>query len=118
MLPMNHDLQGALEAYIMLLDKEAYFEAHEVLEEAWHPLRLAKDPLANLLKGLINGAITFEHIKRAKKNTKDKAQRVIASYERYKHLATEEIPHYSLFTKAIQKIEALKIRHKEMFNRD
>ncbi len=64
MLTMNDDLEGALEAYLERLEKEAYFDAHEVLEEAWHPLRLAKNPLANLLKGLINGAIAFEHIKR------------------------------------------------------
>jgi hypothetical protein len=115
---MNHDLKGALEAYLVLLEKEAYFDAHEVLEEAWHPLRLQKDPLAHLLKGLINAAITFEHIKRAKKNTKDKAQRVIASYERYKHLATAETLHYSLFTKAIVEIETLKIRHKEIFDKN
>ena len=108
MLVMNHDLKGALEAYLRLLEQTSYYEAHEVLEEAWHPLRLRKDPLANLLKGLINGAIAFEHIKRAKKNNKDKALRVIASYERYKHLATKEIPHYNLFQQSIDTIESLK----------
>ena len=63
MLTMNHDLESALIAYMRLLDEKAYFDAHEVLEEAWHPLRLKKDPLANLVKGLINAAIAFEHIK-------------------------------------------------------
>ena len=42
---MNYDLEGALKAYLLLLDKEEYFEAHEVLEEAWHPLRLKDHPL-------------------------------------------------------------------------
>ena len=64
MLTMNEDLKGALEEFITLLNKEEYFEAHEVLEEAWHPLRLKNDPLKHLLKGLINGAISLEHIKR------------------------------------------------------
>ena len=64
MLKMNDDLESALKEYLQLLEEEEYFEAHEVLEEAWHPLRLSKHPLSNLLKGLINGAITFEHIKR------------------------------------------------------
>jgi len=116
MLTMNDDLEGALKAYLKLLDEEAYFEAHEVLEEAWHPLRLKKHPLANLVKGLINGAITFEHIKRNRANVKDKAQRVIASYERHKHLCVEEIEHYTLFTEACEKIEFLKREHSEMFN--
>ncbi len=116
MLTMNHDLEGALKEYLLLLDEEAYFEAHEVLEEAWHPLRLNKHPLANLAKGLINGAITFEHIKRNRKDMKKKAQTVIASYERHKHLCREGIEHADLFKKACEKIEALKQKHVEVFD--
>jgi hypothetical protein len=108
MLRMNEDLEGALKEYIELLDKEEYFEAHEVLEEAWHPLRLSRHPLANLVKGFINAAITFEHIKRNRKNVKDKARRVIASYERHKHLCIEKIEYYDLFEKAKEKVESLK----------
>jgi hypothetical protein len=115
MLTMNDDLEGALKAYMKLLDEEKYFEAHEVLEEAWHLLRLKKHPLANLAKGLINGAITFEHIKRNRANVKDRAQRVIASYERYKHLCVSEIEYYSLFKAACEKIEILKQKHHEIF---
>ncbi len=115
MLVMNEDLEGALKVYLELLDTEEYFEAHEVMEEAWHPLRLKKHPLANLVKGLINGAITFEHIKRNRENVKDKAQKVIASYERHKHLCVEGIEHYVLFHQALKKIEALKLKHLEIF---
>lgn len=114
MLVMNEDLEGALKEYLKLLDQEEYFEAHEVMEEAWHPLRLKKDPLANLPKGLINAAITFEHIKRNKKNVKAKAQKVLASYERHKHLCVESIPFYVLFQQAVQKIEILKVQHQEI----
>ena len=115
MLTMNDDLEGALKAYLKLLDEEEYFEAHEVLEEAWHPLRLKKDPLANLAKGLINGAITFEHIKRNRDSVKNRAQRVIASYERHKYLCVETICYYGLFKEACEKIENLKQVHSEMF---
>ena len=115
MLKMNDDLEGALKAYLVLLEEEEYFEAHEVLEEAWHPLRLSKHPLRNLVKGLINGAITFEHIKRNRKNVQDKAQRVIASYERHKHLCVEGIVYYDLFEQAIHKIEVLKVKHAVIF---
>ena len=113
---MNNDLEGALKAYLVLLDEEEYFEAHEVLEEAWHPLRLGKHPLANLAKGLINGAITFEHIKRNRKDMKKKAQTVIASFERHKHLCTERIEYAGLFKQACQKIESLKVKHIEVFD--
>ena len=116
MLKMNDDLEGALKEYLTLLEEEEYFEAHEVLEEAWHPLRLSKHPLSNLVKGLINGAITFEHIRRNRKNVQDKAQRVIASYERYKYLCTESIEHAALFKQACLKIEFLKVKHAEVFD--
>ena len=113
---MNHDLEGALGAYLALLDEELFYEAHEVLEEAWHPLRLADHPLKNLVKGLINGAVAFEHIKRNRDNMPQKAQKVLASYERYKHLCTPQIEYAVLFQKACEKIETLKIQHKEVFD--
>ncbi|WP_232087475.1 DUF309 domain-containing protein [Sulfurovum sp. ST-21] len=115
MLTMNEDLEGALKHYLELLDAEKYFEAHEVLEEAWHPLRLQKHPLANLVKGLINGAVSFEHIKRHRDNYAGKAYRVIASYERHKHLCQTGIAHYELFVSACKKIESLKSQHQEIF---
>jgi len=116
MLTMNEDLEGALKVYFIQMKKTKYYEAHEVLEEAWHPLRLRKDPLANLLKGLINAAVAFEHIKRDRENYADKARRVISSYERHKHLCVEGIAHYALFLAACQKVEALKKEHREVFN--
>jgi hypothetical protein len=114
MLTMNEDLEGAIKVYLKLLDEEEYFEAHEVMEEAWHPLRLKKHPLANLTKGYINAAITFEHIKRDRKNVKEKAKKVLASYERHKHLCVAEIEHYALFKKCEEKIEVLKQKHSEI----
>lgn len=116
MLKMNDDLEGALKAYLELLEQEAYFEAHEVMEEAWHPLRLSNHPLKNLAKGFINGAIAFEHIKRDKKGAAFKAVKVIGSYEKYKHLCTDDIEHAELFKQACQKIEALKMKHAEIFD--
>ena len=116
MLKENHNLEGALKKYLELLEQEAYFEAHEVLEEAWHPLRKADHPLKNLLKGLINGAVAFEHIKRNRKNAHNNARKVMTSFERYKHLVTQEIEYTSLFEKACRDIEELKKRHKEVFD--
>ncbi len=113
---MNEDLEGALKVYLTLLDEEEYFEAHEVMEEAWHPLRLKKHPLANLAKGFINGAIAFEHLKRDSKNADIKAKRVMESYERHIHLCSNEIKHFDLFEEAKHKIEALKVRHSGVFS--
>ena len=115
MLTMNEDLEGALREYVALMDAGEYFDAHEVLEEAWHPLRLRKDPLANLAKGLINGAIAFEHLKRDRNKAVERAQRVIASFERHKNICIEGIEHYTLFSEACKRVEVLKIRYSEVF---
>lgn len=114
MLTMNEDLEGAIKVYLKLLDEEEYFEAHEVMEEAWHPLRLKKHPLANLAKGYINAAITFEHIKRDRKNVKEKAKKVLASYERHRHLCVEGIENYVLFKRCEEQVELLKQKHSKI----
>ncbi len=115
MLTMNEDLKGALQSYIKLMEEGAYFEAHEVLEEAWHPLRLNKDPLANLVKGLINGAVSFEHIRRERENYTQRACKVMASFERHKGLCVKGIIHYALFVQSCKKVEMLKEVYSEVF---
>jgi hydroxymethylpyrimidine pyrophosphatase-like HAD family hydrolase len=111
LLKENHNLEEALKNYIELLDKKAYFDAHETLEEAWHPLRKKDHPLKNLAKGLINGAICFEHLKRDRKDALRKATTVLKSFERHKHLCLEGIEQYELFKESCDKIEALKKVH-------
>ena len=108
MLATNHNLKSALLSYRKLLDSEAYFEAHEVLEEVWHPLRKSNHPLKNLVKGLINGAICFEHLKRNRENSRRKAIQVLKSYERHKHLCQKKIEFFNEFSKCCNKIEMLK----------
>jgi len=115
MLTINDDLEGALKAYLKQMDEEAYFEAHEVLEEAWHPLRLKDHSLKNLVKGLINAAVSFEHLKRNKEDAARKALRVMESYERYKGLYDDSIAHARLFKEACQKVEMLKSQHSAVF---
>jgi len=111
LLTENHDLEDALQAFLKCLEEEAYYDAHEVLEEAWHPLRKKNHPLKNLAKGLINGAICFEHLKRNRTDARRKAASVLRSYERYKDLCQEDIEQYALFSIACQKIESLKVRY-------
>ncbi len=107
----NHNLENALKKYLKLLNQEEYFEAHEALEEAWHPLRKQNHPLKNLVKGLINGAICFEHLKRNRVDARRKATSVLKSFERHKHLSIEGIKHFELFKESCQKIEDLKKIH-------
>ena len=116
MLKINHNLEDALVEYLSLLEKEEYFDAHEALEEAWHPLRQSQNPMRHVVKGFINGAISFEHLKRNRKNSQINAQKVILSYERYKHLRYETGEYKELFGRAYQKIESLKSKHSEVFD--
>ena len=111
MLTENHDLNDALKKFLLELEKESYYDAHEVLEEAGHPLRKSNHPLKNLAKGLINGAICFEHLKRDRKDAHRKATSVLKSFERHKHLCIEGIEEFELFNKSCQKIESLKVFH-------
>lgn len=108
MLKENHNLEEALEEYLTLLKQEQYYDAHEALEEAWHPLRKANHPLKNLVKGLINGAVAFEHIKRNRTDAKRKAATVYKSFDKHKHLLIQGIEHYELFRGACEKVELLK----------
>jgi len=105
------ELNIALQSYLKELKKEEYFDAHETLEEAWHPLRKSDHPLKNLVKGLINGAISFEHLKRNRTDARRKALQVLKSFERHKHLCHEGIEDYELFKKACAEIEVLKEKH-------
>jgi len=109
------ELEQVLQEYIRLMVLGDYFDAHEVLESAWHPMRRRCDPLANLLKGLINGAVSFEHLKRKKKGARSRARRVMASYERHKHLWTEGIPYYPLFLQACRLVEEGKLVQSDVF---
>ncbi len=112
---INEDLRGALKEFLDLLDEGAYFEAHEVLEEAWHALRLRNDPRKSLTRGLINGAIAFAHIKRNRPKVRKQVAVTMGAYERHKALAYEAIEDADLFRKACRKIESLKERYRDYF---
>ena len=76
--------KGLFEFY-RLLEQEMFFEAHELLEELWK--RSKKDPnlkeTTRVLKGFINAAIAFEHIKRDRPKSKRVAQRAFGAFLKY-----------------------------------
>ncbi len=95
------DLTKVVEDFCKCLDSREYFEAHEILEEAWHPLRRAKDPIARPIKGLINAAIAFEHLKRNRPKSYRVAKITIDSYDR-------KITQESCLKKAIARVEYIR----------
>jgi len=112
----NELLASALREYLALMERGSYFEAHEVLEDAWHPLRKSGNPLKNLLKGLINGAIAFEHLKRNRRGAARKACKVMNAFERYKYLVREADEAEALLQAACHKVEQLKEEKQNTFN--
>jgi predicted metal-dependent hydrolase len=100
----NEDLEGALREYCRLLEAGEYFEAHEVLEEAWHHLRRIDDPLRSPVKGLINAAIAFEHLKRNRPRAPAVAARAMAAYRR--RCRGDESPEIAVCCRLVERLAA------------
>ncbi|MEA2019768.1 MAG: DUF309 domain-containing protein [Campylobacterota bacterium] len=49
----------------LIIDAE-YYDAHEILEELWFPIRKTKTNYCLVLKGFINAAVSLELFKRGK----------------------------------------------------
>jgi len=54
------------DTFLACLEEERYYDAHEVLEAVWFPMRFEKTPEVLLLKGLINASVSFELYKRGR----------------------------------------------------
>lgn len=55
-----------IEHFKQLIKEQKYYEAHEVLEDIWFPIRHSKSDCSLVLKGFINGAVSLELKKRDK----------------------------------------------------
>ena len=65
-----------------------------------------------MVKGLINGAIAFEHIKRDRENSFKNAKKVIKSFDRYVGLYSFDIREAELFCIAIEIVRVQRGRYK------
>lgn len=66
--------------FIIDINETRYYDAHETLEKIWFPRRFEDDPEMKLVKGFINGAVSFELIKKGKPEA---SARVWKNYEKY-----------------------------------
>ena len=55
-----------IEEFQQLIQQQKFYEAHELLEGIWFPLRKTKSDCSLVLKGFINGAVSLELKKRDK----------------------------------------------------
>jgi hypothetical protein len=70
-----------LQEFILCLEEERFYDAHEALEAAWFPRRFDDNKEVKLLKGFINAAVSFELLKRGKEK---QSQKVWANYLKYR----------------------------------
>lgn len=96
----------ACEAYERSLLEGRYYDAHNDLEHLWYPRRFDKDNEVLLWKGFISAAVSFELIKRGRKEASQKAWE---TYLKYLPLSkTLVTPHKELYVKIVQTIERIK----------
>lgn len=86
-------MKKAFEEFKKLILEEKYFEAHEVLEEIWHPLRKSLHSDRDIIRGFINAAVSLELKKRKRNNylkvwkTYEKHKKKIKNNKLYEDLA-------------------------------
>jgi len=72
-----------IDSYLLCLEEQRFFDAHETLEEIWFPLRFINSNEVKLLKGFINAAVSFELHKRGRIV---QSKKVWANYLKYRQL--------------------------------
>jgi hypothetical protein len=93
----------ACEAFALSLIEERYYDAHEDLEPLWFPHRFEESDEVKFWKGLINAAVSFELLKRGRKEASERAWQTYLKY--LPHLETVLTPHKELYDKIVQIIE-------------
>ena len=93
--------------YVLCIDEKRYYDAHEALEEIWFSRRFEDDNEMKLLKGFINASVSFELIKRGRK---EPAKRAWSNYLKYRGLLYKfDSPFLNNYNSICRKID--KIHH-------
>jgi len=99
-------MRNRITQYLKLLQEEHFYDAHEVLEEYWYPKRFEECNEVKLIKGLINAAVSFELVKKGRKEASKKAWRNYLKYRclLYKIISKE----YNEYHRAVRAVDAYK----------
>jgi hypothetical protein len=102
--PVTHAL--LLNKFILELDKEQFYDAHETLEALWFPVRFEDNNEVKLIKGFINASVCLEL---AKKGRVDASKKVWKNYLKYRPLLYKiTSPHLNLYHKVARHVEGIK----------
>ena len=98
-------IPAKIEEFKSCIEKESYYEAHEVLEALWFPRRFENVHEVQLLKGFINAAVSFELKKRGRIA---QSKRVWRNYLKYRQLLLRlETPHLNIYYQLSRYLESL-----------
>jgi len=98
--------QERLKEFMLCIDEERFYDAHEALEEIWFPRRHENNNEIKLLKGFINASVAFELIKRGRQKP---SQRAWANYIKYRPLLYKvSSPFLNDYHKLARQLEHLK----------
>ena len=107
---MTEDYTTHLDRFMLCLDEERFFDAHEALEEVWFPRRFEDEMEMKLLKGFINAAVSFELTKRGRPNP---ATRAWQNYEKYRPLLEQfrscNTPYYTRLALRLEKMRLQRV---------
>ena len=108
---MSEDYTVYLDRFVICLEEERFYDAHEALEEVWFPRRFEDDKEMKLIKGFINAAVSFELTKRGRPNP---ATRAWKNYEKYCPLLAEftsiNTAYYTRLAERVETMRADRIR--------
>jgi len=92
--------------FLELLYDDKFYEAHEVLEEIWFPRRFEDNDEIKLIKGFINAAVSFELLKKGKK---ENSKKVWTTYLKYRSLLYKmDTKNYNIYHKLVREIDSLR----------
>ncbi|MDD2358490.1 MAG: DUF309 domain-containing protein [Thiovulaceae bacterium] len=98
-----------LDEFLICLEEERFYDAHEALEHIWFPRRFEDNNEIKLLRGYINAAVSFELLKRGRK---DSAKKVYSNYLKYKllrlHISSFHAKKYEEIEQKIENIQRSK----------
>jgi len=73
-------IMQACEAFILSLNEERYYDAHEDIEALWFPRRFEDNDEVKLWKGFINAAVCFELMKKRREKASETAWKTYLKY--------------------------------------
>lgn len=93
------------DAFLACLHDARFYDAHEVLEEVWFPVRAQKSPEVLLLKGLINASVSFELHKRCRAHKAPGPWNVYLKYRVYLAEVGAHNPLYHELDDAVYRVQ-------------